>query len=328
MTFPKKTELEIQVVISKYGYNIRSLIEVLHDGPRFLEDDTAERISHFGTLRLYDLIRDDQESAVCHTLTLGRCLEQPRPGTSAYANSDVLDSVVASHAVWKTLVSRRGRKVYTELANMLDLFRKVPEMAPSAGWLWESLCHDSIRIGGILPLREMVEEPGALVPLGRVVRLPLLQLAPEYFEAERTIERTCDLHKYYIPNHGNNPTFDAFFHHEHVGVGLQMTLGRTHTLNPNGLQVLHERLGILGEEREQWFVFVIRRGSTFRCTKPSATQTEKFRFFTLELESPNGEHHFPLLADVSVDGLGFAEVQFDDALEMDRSDRITGTRGY
>ena len=166
MTFPKKSEHEIQGIVLKYEYNIRSLVRVLRSSPGFLEGDIASKISPLGTLTLNDLIKHDAESAgnMFHTLILSRCLEQPQPGPRAYVNSDVLNSVVASHAVWTTLVSRRGRKVYSEHANMLDLFRRVPEMAPSAGWLWEYLCHGSISSGGNFSLTEMTEEPGALAP--------------------------------------------------------------------------------------------------------------------------------------------------------------------
>ena len=305
-----------------YGRNMRGLVEVLCHGPGFLESDIASKINPLETVTLSDLIRRDAESAgeMSHTLILSRCLDQPQPGTNEYATSDVLSSIVASHAVWKALVSRRGRKVYSEIANMLDLFRRVPEMAPSAGWLWESLCHSSISSGGTFSLTEMTEQDSSLVPSDQVINLLVQQLDAEYFETGATNKSTSDPHKYYIPNHGNNPTFDAFFHHEDVGVGLQMTLGRSHMLKAKGLLMLHKRLDALGEDRQQWFVFVIRKGSSFSCPKPYSKQTGRFRFFTLELEFTPGEHQFPSLADVSVDGLDFAEVQFDDALEMDRSD--------
>ena len=321
MTFPERTKREIQDVVSMYGCNMRGLIEVLSHGPGFIEDDIATKINLLETVTLSDLIRRDAESAgkMSHSLILSKCLKQPQPGTSAYDTSDALSSLVASHAVWRALAARRG-KVFSEIANMLDLFRRVPEMAPSAGWLWESLCHGSISRGGKFSLTEMTEQDSLLVPSDQVIDLHVQQLDAEYFETGATNESTSDPRKYYIPNYGNNPTFDAFFHHEDVGVGLQMTLGRTHTLKAKGLLMLHRRLGARGEGRQQWFVFVIRKGSTFSCPKPSLKQTGRFRFFTLELEFTPGEHHFPSLADVSVDGLDSAEVQFDDALEMDRGD--------
>lgn len=42
------------------------------------------------------------------------------------------------------------------------------------------------------------------------VPIPFAQLEPEYFETKEPFESTRDLNKYFLPNYGNNPTFDPF----------------------------------------------------------------------------------------------------------------------
>ena len=319
---------EIQWAISNYGYNIRSLIQVLDFGPATLESEIASKIDPIQPATLVNLIKHDAESAtnVSHSLVVSRCVEQPAPGTDKYLGSDILSSAIASPAVWRLLLEIRGRKVYSEQINILDLFRRIPEMASSAGWLWESLCHTFISKGGNFTLSAMDETEQTLVPSNRTTPLSLARLDPLYFASNDTLQMTCDPSKYFVPIHGNNPTFDSFLHHQSVGVGFQMTLGRNHTLNSDGLRMLNRRLGVHDQanqpSREKWFVFVIREGSSFRCAKPSRMQMGRFKFFTLGLEPPDSEHLLSSLTGMSLDDLDFAAIPtkvFDEAVEMDRS---------
>ena len=59
-------------------------------------------------------------------------------------------------------------------------------------------------------LTEMAESAEVLAPSDETVLIPLAQLEPEYFETKEPFESTRGLNKYFIPNYGNNPTFDAF----------------------------------------------------------------------------------------------------------------------
>lgn len=319
---------EIRNAILNYGYNIRSLIQVLDSGPDSLEAEIASKIDPLVSATLVNLIRHDAENSVdmSHSLIVSRCLEQPAPGTDKYLSGDVLHSAIASPTVWRLLLNIRGRKVYSEQTNILELFRKIPEMASSAGWLWESLCHSIISKGGKFTLRGMDEIDKALVPSDRTTILSLERLEPLYFTSSDSLKFTSGLHNYFVPTYGNNPTFDSFFHLQSVGVGFQMTLGRTHTLNPKGLRMLNGRLGALDKanepKREKWFVFVIREGSSFRCAKPSALQMKRFKFFTLELEPPNSEHLLSSPTGMSLDNLDFAAIPlevFEEAVEMNRN---------
>ena len=298
---------KVREAILNYGYNICSLIQVLKSGPDTLKAEIASKINPNEPATLGNLLKHDIENAtnVSSSLFVSGCFEQPAPGTDKYLGGDVLHSAIASPTVWRLLLEIRGRKVYWEQPHILDLFRRVPETASSAGWLWESICHDIISRGGNFTLRAMDEADKALVPSDRTDILRLKKLEPLYFKSKDTFKSTCDLRNYFVPTYGNNPTFDSFLHLQSVGVGFQMTLERNHTLDSNGLRMLHGRLGVHDNanepSREKWFVFVIRKGSSFRCAKPSRGQMRRFKFFTLALEPPDSEHLLSSLTGMSFD---------------------------
>ena len=161
---------------------------------------------------------------------------------------------------------------------MLDLFRRVPGTASSAGWLWESLCHTKFREGGTFTLKKMTATArGVLVPSDEIVSISFTRLEPHVFNSKDLLSATRDPTKYFIPFSGSNPAFDSFFRNESIGVGLQMTLASHHTLNRDGLRMLYGRLG-MESAYERWFVFIIRKGSVFKCQKPSVLQMKRFKF--------------------------------------------------
>ena len=190
-----------------------------------------------------------------------------------------------------------------EMADLLDSFRKIPETVSSAGWLWERLCHKQISKGGVFILREMVPEGEYLMPSDRTIPIDISQREPRFYSSQDLSSSTSRFSHYFIPTAGNNPTFDAFLHHERASLGFQMTLAKDHTLKPKGLRLLYERLG---EGRNKiGFVFVIRKGAPFKTKKPSAIQMKRFQFFILQLPIPSCEYHFPSPAGVSADDLDF-----------------------
>jgi hypothetical protein len=259
-----------------FGYNMRALIQVLQVGPEILEADIQRQISRLDTTTLWSLTKLDEDNAgnVSHNLTVRTRPNQHQTNSAGYLLGDVSTDTVASPAVWKNLLLIQGREVYlqfnnnTQFTNMLYLFRGVPEAASSAGWLCESLCHDKIRRRGTLTLRVMAPTAGQthLAPSDETVSISLKQLAPHIFNPSDLNSFTCDTTKYFMPFSGNNPTFDSFFHHKLAGVGLQMTLKSDHTLNADGLRMLYGRLDSYRKGScENWFVFVIRKGSVFKC---------------------------------------------------------------
>jgi len=181
---------------------------------------------------------------------------------------------------------------------MLELFRRIPETASSAGWLWESLCHKRLSAGGTFPVKMMVSTGGHLTPSDKTASITLPPLETCCYEPT---DDTTEAKHYYLPRASNNPTFDSFFYLGDSGVGLQMTLGSSHSLRPRGLQLLYGRLKKVSSP--YLFVFVIRKGSVFQCKEPSAKQMERFTFCTLELPLPSGEHQLPSMAVSSIDDL-------------------------
>jgi len=320
LRYPRATQSKIKETIREYGYNMRTLAQVLRGGSARLMGDIAKRVADLSIVNVGSLTKREVEDAgnMSHSLIVSRCLESPQPDSPDYLEGDLLTSTIASPAVWRQLLSANGRKVYMEMSNMLDLFRGIPETATSAGWLWERLCHSNFLRGGAFTLKEMVltDEEEHLVPSNNTVPITLSQRQPHLFISSDVISRTLEPSHYFMPSSVNNPTFDAFFHLEVAGVGLQMTLAPQQSLISEGLQTLYKHLD--KGTRPNWFVFVIRKGSPFKCKTPSKAQMEKFKFFTLELSPPSGEYHFSSLAGVSADDLAFAGVQFDEAKEMDR----------
>jgi hypothetical protein len=310
-----------------YGYNIRTLLQVLKGSPEILETTIEQRLNGLDIEKIQSMINLNADAAgdLSHSLIVSRCSQHPEPDSAGYHNGDVLRSSIASPAVWRKLLHVHGRVVYERLTNMLQLFRQVPQTAPSAGWLWESLSHARICKGGTFILREMAVTAGQrhLAPAEKTLSVTFKQMETRIFNSSDRYESTCDPTKYCVPFSGRNPTFDSFFYYGRVGVGLQMTLGADHKVNADGLRMLYGRLDFYrkGSVRENWFVFVIRKGSLFQCEIPSETQRRRFKFYTLELELPPGGHHFPSLAGVGVVEIDFAEVKpelFDEAVDMDR----------
>ena len=329
MNFPNNSEMseaKIRDTISMYGYSMRALIDVLQNGPAGLEGHIDMKAQQLSTVSLSSLTQLDcrEVRTVYHSLVVGRRLDDPTPGTLAYFAGDVPRSAVASPAVWRKLVLHHGRKAYLDMTNLLDSFRKIPETASSAGWLWESLCHDRISKGGAFTLEEMVSTGEYLMPSGNTVPINILQRERHFYSSNDLSSSTSGFSHYFIPSAGNNPTFDAFLHHQSASIGLQMTLAKDHTLKPKGLRLLYKRLG--EGPGENWFVFVIRKGTPFKTKKPSAIQMSRFKFFILELPLPSREYHFPSLAGVNADDLEFSGVDpkiFDKAVEMDGHGPLT-----
>ena len=260
---------------------MRTLIQVLQGGLKSLEADIENGLKRLDIVKHNGLITLDEDSAgdLSHNLIVSKCFEQPEPDSEGYLGDDVPTSSVASPTVWKKLLIVQGRMVYLGHTNILDIFLRAPETASSAGWLWEYLCHNQIRRGGKFTLRKMDTTAGVLVPSNETTPVIFEPLEPHIFNSVDFVSSTCDATKYFIPFSGRNPAFDAFFHHERAGIGLQMTLASDHTFNPTGFRMLYGRLGALNKDnepaRENWFIFVIRKGSAFKSKKPSKSADEE-----------------------------------------------------
>jgi len=107
-----------------------------------------------------------------------------------------------------------------------------------------------------------------------------------------------------MPNKKNNAAFDSYFFNQDVGIGLQVTIASTHSLDGDGLKNLRARLKNPNDGvAKSWLVAVIPKGQAFRYTPgPSKYALKRFYFFTLELSPPDGvlsSHTPPLTLAVS-----------------------------
>ena len=283
-----------------FGYNMHTLFQVLRakDGPTQFKRAIHAKVLQLEFISLGNLMRLDAEDIGIVSLLVSRCVDQPLPSTRKYLGTDVLSSGVASPAVWTELLHVHGKGVYSQIRSMPGLFHRIPETASSAGWLWESLCHERLIAGGTFTVKEMVSTGGHLTPSDDATSISLPRLEPCYYSPA---DGTTKANHYYLPAASDNPAIDSFFHWNGVGVGLQMTLGSNHSLKPKGLELLY---GHLKKVSSRYFiVFVIRKGSVFECKAPSGKQMERFTFCTLELPLPSGEYQPPSTAGSSVNDL-------------------------
>jgi hypothetical protein len=102
------SESAIGHAISEFGYSMRTLIQVLNEGPTRVEQDIKLKVGGLPFVNLSSLMRPDAENAgvVTYSLLVSRSLDQPQPGSTQYLVGDVLQPAVASPAVWKKLLGK------------------------------------------------------------------------------------------------------------------------------------------------------------------------------------------------------------------------------
>ncbi len=99
-----------------------------------------------------------------------------------------------------------------------------------------------------------------------------------------------DTSTYFLPTKTNNAAFDAFLFHHDQGIGLQILIVTTHSLNGDVLTNLrkHNR-GPNNKEAKPWFIAVTPKGQRFRYTSPPSNRDlKRFHFFRMELALPDG----------------------------------------
>ena len=99
---------------------MRTLVQVLRDGPEQLMKDIATRANQLEIVSTGSLTKREAEDVrnMFHSLTVSRCSEWPQPGSPNYLEGDVLESPVVSLAVWRQLLLAHGRRVHMEMSNM------------------------------------------------------------------------------------------------------------------------------------------------------------------------------------------------------------------
>jgi len=111
---------------------------------------------------------------------------------------------------------------------------------------------------------------------------------PIYFNDTEQLSR--DTLEYFIPNKKNNATFDSYLFHDGQGIGLQVTIAPTHSLNSEGLRNLRQRLvDPNNNATKPWLVAVVPKGQILTyAPPPSPANLKQLSFFKIEIELPDG----------------------------------------
>jgi len=135
------------------------------------------------------------------------------------------------------------------------------------GWISQLLSHDPPNTPG---------RTSSWIERKRRQKCSVNELELHCVGAQETPSATSAPTRHFVPSSQRNATYDAFFHHEGRCIGFQMTLSETHSLNPDGLKDLYDRLQYPYEQPTQhWFVVVIRKGCQFKKFDPHLHTTRK-----------------------------------------------------
>ncbi len=266
---------------------MRHLIDVLGANPVAVVNQIDSKLNGLDFSAISKMLVENTtgplEASRSHTLIMTLCRKLPAPGSEGYFQSDSVRRTLAGAGVYKALLRRYGQHHCDEVRHMASVFGRVGPAASAGGWLWEGWCHQRITSLTHLDLLPMVadgknlvlsEQPSKKIQIG--------DLTHQVYTLKDTLDSTANPGKYYIPNERNNATFDAFLRcdEEQTGIGLQMTIGTSHSLAATGLAALEQRL----TAKNRYFVFVIPKGQQFKCQTPASKWQSAFSFFILALE--------------------------------------------
>jgi len=281
---------------------MRTLTLVLDSKTRKSVDHMISRTAdHLETSKLRSIITGHVNVVgdASHSIVTTVCLQQPQPDDPEYYASDTPKETLVSPIVMRALLCAHGIAAYEHLIHFLDTFSKIPQARASTGWVWEHWANAQICKGGTFRLEPITFKQPARstnrekisTPISDTTQPIFISISPRTIHCfdDKESPSTTVGNDYFIPARQNNAIFDAFFHSEDYGIGLQMTLSDTHSLKAGGLKKLHDRLQAR-KITQHMYVVVIRRGHKFKNFKPNPTpkQRDQFQFFTMELEVPVG----------------------------------------
>lgn len=259
---------------------------------------TAKALSP-SALREIIALQTETFNEISHTMLKSVCLKQPQVDDKGYDVNDLLEVTVAGPVVWRALVAAHKAVAYVELVHMLEIFAKIPQARGSGGWLWEHWIHAKMMEGGEftlqqiychLPMKEtrqtvLVDQKEAI---STTVQISIPPLTPLFFNDDQDTSR--DTSTYFLPTKTTHAGFDAFLFHHDQGIGFQITIASTHSLNDDGLKSLRKRL-LCPDNKEgtPWFVAIIPKGQHFQyMPAPGTNDLQQFHFYKLEIALPDG----------------------------------------
>ncbi|KAJ3511278.1 hypothetical protein NLJ89_g4195 [Agrocybe chaxingu] len=311
LRFPDCVRSRVEAAMATYGGNSRTIVEVFEfsNGVSLQEVRIKNSLQSLSFSQLEQLIRDphDGDKNITHALIQSTSSRPPpQIGDPRYLAPDMMVHSFASRYIWKLVYQRFMDSSLQEMRRLFVSLAGLTSAGATRGWIFEAWCHDRLCQAEIaLELTEMVRDSSSLAK-GVNTRSLLFGQKRKFkiFPTSTRIADTKDTSKYYVPQKGNNPTFDSFLHiSDEVGIGFQMTISSDHTLEPKGLRILAQRLGT----NEHLFVFVIPTGHSFRCKNPPKHWMSKFKFYTLEVDFNHPVHEM----DTSLDPEEPSDVDMD-----------------
>ncbi|CAA7261979.1 unnamed protein product [Cyclocybe aegerita] len=278
---------EVEAAMLMYGSNSRTIADIFQDpdGDLLQETKIAQSLDRLSLSQLEELIRkpDDGDKQITHALIQSASSRPPpQEGDRRYLATDTMVHSIASPYIWKLLYKKFMDSSLQEIRRLFVSLAGMTSSNAMRGWLFEAWSHDRLCQGEFaFTLTEMVKISSRLVRGQNTRQLPLGPKREfEIYPSSTKFANTKDGDKYYVPQEGNNPTFDSFIRVSHqLGIGFQMTISPTHALKVKGLELLSKRI----DTKERMFVFVIPTGHTFDC-ETSTRWMNKFKFYILEVD--------------------------------------------
>jgi len=148
--FSKLSDEVIVKAIVSYGCNMRTLANVLSGREASVEERILKIAEQVDNGRLRSMVTSNMETVgdISRGLVTTTYLQQPQPGQKRHRTSDVTQDTIVGHAAWNALLHAHGKAVYMDLIHLIETFSKIPQAAPSVGWLWEHWANASICKGG------------------------------------------------------------------------------------------------------------------------------------------------------------------------------------
>ncbi|KAJ6602187.1 hypothetical protein B0H10DRAFT_670370 [Mycena sp. CBHHK59/15] len=171
---------------------------------------------------------------------------------------------IATPHIWKLILTRYSRQERAEMKFFLfTMLSRIPQAGPECGWFVDACVHEVLSQGGTFTLTKMSLEGKRLTrDNGEEELLSFHPLEPRVFHGSELLSNTVGDSDYFIPSAANDPTFDSFFRVGDTGIGLQMTLAKTHNLTEKGLRMLAGRLSTARHPRRNTWI-----SSPFRFSK-------------------------------------------------------------
>ncbi|KAF5389627.1 hypothetical protein D9757_004175 [Collybiopsis confluens] len=192
----------------------------------------------------------------------------------------VLESAICSNTISRMIVSVHATQ---PLQRRQELFRMFEwTMGASLGWLFEAMALDKLIHSESLTLLPFSQDPVLTIPFG----LHSITV----FSNKDDVNTTRVLATLYVPSQSNNPAWDAFAvwqsDGEVFGAGFQMTVGRQHHVNADGLLALEKRLDACKvDPRNRFFIFVTPKNAEYRLPPNiSAAKQQIWQFYHLRLD--------------------------------------------